>query len=132
MTTPNTGVRYDTGPTIAVAVKDQTASWNDGHFFGDPEVVKFAEHMAAGQIPIEVFNQTITASYDDPLGALAAMAGYWPGRVIVTEAPDEIVEAIQIEPYMGYANTEDGHDIVTAGDEITDDQLEAIVAGGDS
>lgn len=132
MTTPNTGVRYDTGPTIAVAVKDKTASWNDGHFFGDPEVVKFAEHMAAGAIPIEVFNQTITASYDNPLGALAAMAGYWPGRVIVTEAPDEVIEAIQIEPYMGYTNTEDGRDIVTADDEIADNELEAFADGGDN
>lgn len=125
MTTPNTGVRYDTGPTIAVAVKDKTAAWNDGHFVGDQDVVKFAEHMASGAVEVEVFNQTITASYTDPLGALAAMAAYWPGRVIVTEAPEEVLEAIQMEPHLGYVNTEDGQLII-------DDEPAAPRAGDDA
>lgn len=117
----STGIRYETGPTIAVAVADKTAAWNDGHFIGDEEIVTFAEHMAAGEIELNVFNQVITASYEDPLGALAAMAGYWPGRCIVTEAPDDVVEAIQIEPHLGYVNTEDG-------EEVINDKLESITA----
>lgn len=128
MTMTNTGVRYDTGPTIAIAVKDKTAAWNDGHFVGDQEVVKFAEHMAAGEVDMHVFNQVITASYTDPLGALAAMAGYWPGRVVITEAPEEILEAIQIEPHLGYINTEDGDLIISDQDDIEAPDL--VLSGG--
>lgn len=89
-----TSVRYDTGPTIAVAVADYTAAWNDGHFVGDKPLVEFAENMADGAVELPIFGQVITASYTDPLGALAAMAGYWPGRVVVTQAPPEVYEAI--------------------------------------
>lgn len=117
----STGIRYDTGPTIAVAVDDMTASWNDGHFVGDKELVFFAEQMAAGEIAIRVFNQIITASYTDPLGALAAMAGFSPGRAVVTEAPEAIYEAIAAEPGLGFVNDEDGHEVITDDDEIVGD-----------
>src|SRR5699024_12699489 len=109
----STGIRYDTGLTIAVAVEDMTASWNDGHFVGDKELVFFAEQMAAGEIAIRVFNQVITASYTDQLRALAAMTGFSPGVVVVTEAPAAFYEAIAAESELGGVIDEDVHAVIT-------------------
>lgn len=87
------GNRYDTGPTIAVGAGELRAGWNDGLFVGDNELTDWARGMIASRTPVHVFAQVIECD-NTPLGALAALASYAPGRVIVTAAPDDVVAII--------------------------------------
>lgn len=88
------GIRYATGPTIAVGVADLRGAWNGGVFAGDPVLVQWARDMADANVTVEVFDTVLTAGDDTPLGALAALASYAPGRTIITQAPDDVLAAL--------------------------------------
>lgn len=99
---PGQGTRYDTGPTVALTVKDLRGGWNNGVFAGDDELVEWAREMADAEEPVVVFGMEVIAGHYTPLGALAAMASYWPGRAIVTEAPDNVLDLLaRDEPMVG-------------------------------
>lgn len=89
------GNRYNNGPLVSVAVADKAGSWMAGRFHGDPELVEQAQLAADAGLEIELFGVVFTADTVTAGGALAALASYSPGRVIVTEAPDMIIEAFQ-------------------------------------
>lgn len=87
------GNRYDTGPSLSVAVGDCRGGWNGGHFAGDKALKEHAELAASVNAEVVVYGATLTAGNDTPLGAYAALASYSPGRIIAYgDVPDEIVE----------------------------------------
>ena len=77
------GKRYDTGPSLSVAVGDCRGGWNGGHFSGDPALVEHAKLAAEVNAEVVVYGATLTADADTALGAYAALASYSPGRVII-------------------------------------------------
>ena len=87
------GNRYDTGPTLSVAVGDCRGGWNNGHFTGDRPLVKQARLAADLRIQVLDHGVALTADANTPLGAYAALASYSPGRVLVYGDAPEDVEA---------------------------------------
>lgn len=87
------GNRYDTGPSLSVAVGDCRGGWNGGHFAGDKPLVEHAKMAASVNAQITVYGATLTAGSDTPLGAYAALASYSPGRIVAYgDVPKEITE----------------------------------------
>lgn len=98
--TAGPGTRYDTGPTVAATVADLRCAWNAGIFAGDAELVRWAEQMADSEVEATVFGFRLQANAHTPLGALVAMASYSPGRVVVTEAPEHVLDLIAGDEMM--------------------------------
>lgn len=98
MSTPNEkakhGNRYDTGPVVGVNVDGLHGGWCHGTFAGHRDLVKDARFAAqiSAQVPLGMV--TVTASADTPLGAVAALAWRCPGRLLVTEAPDDVIDVL--------------------------------------
>lgn len=86
--------RYDTGPTVAVTSGSLKGAWNNGVFVGDPELVEWAKTRAEFHNTVRVFGLDLECDADTPLGALAALSSWSPGRTIVIEAPNEIIDAL--------------------------------------
>ena len=97
--TPRNGVRYDTGPTVAVAVGDLRSAWNGGVFAGDRELADWARQQAEAGGSVQAFGVELPVDNSTPAGALAAMASYDPGRAVVVEAPDEVLALLAREPW---------------------------------
>ncbi|HLS26763.1 MAG TPA: hypothetical protein VK063_12910 [Beutenbergiaceae bacterium] len=77
--------------TITVDIDGRIASWRAGQFTGDPEVVAAAGFAIEHGQTVAVFDQVpIEARADEPLGALAALSAFNPGRVFVTELPEAV------------------------------------------
>lgn len=93
------GVRHETGPVVAVDVDGLQAAWCDGHFTwtGDPrarKVVQEAKLAAEISQEVRIGQVYVTADATTPLGALAALHAYRPGRTTVIEAPQDVYDAI--------------------------------------
>lgn len=99
------GKRYDTGPSLGVVVGDHRGGWNNGVFAGDPVLVQWAEEAAACSATVKAFGLDLTADSTTPMGALAAFASYEPGRCVVHEAPEEVLEALPRETKMAEDET---------------------------
>lgn len=82
------------GPLIAVSVDGRGAAWCDGQFSGDPEVVSMAKIALSTKLPVEVFGQELLAEPDTPVGIAAALFAYSPGRTVIVEAPDEVIDTL--------------------------------------
>lgn len=93
------GVRHDTGPVVAVDVDGLQAAWCGGYFTwtGDPrarQIVREAKLAAEIGQQVRIGHVDVTADASTPLGALAALHAYRPGRTTVIEAPNEVYDAI--------------------------------------
>lgn len=82
------------GPLVAVSIDGKGVAWCDGIFQGDPALVAYAERPAEISQVVRIHDTTLTADPDTPLGALAALAAYSPGRALITEAPDIVLDEI--------------------------------------
>lgn len=102
------GRRYDTGPTVAVAAGEFRCAWNGGVFAGDRPLVEWAQGVADSRVEVEVFGRRVTAGADTPLGAVAAIASWAPGRALVVAAPDEVLEALSSRHLPPATSTDPG------------------------
>lgn len=105
----STGNRYDTGPTVALVVGDCRGAWNNGVFTGDSKLLRWVdlittrpEPLKSGldepqrHIEVELFGSMFPLDRTTPLGAFAVMASYDPNRMLIIEAPDEVVDAVML------------------------------------
>ena|SRR5690625_2489113 len=88
------GTRYDTGSVVAVSTNGHAAAWCDGVFTADPEVTAVIDRAVAHREIVDVARTLIEAADDTPEGALAAMAAYSPGRVVITHAPQRVLDLL--------------------------------------
>lgn len=88
------GTRYNTGPAVGANVDGLHGGWCNGIFAGDQDLVKDARFAALIGAQVDLGEVTVTASADTPLGAVAALAWRCPGRLVVTEAPEEVIRVL--------------------------------------
>lgn len=81
---------HQTGDVIAVSIDGLGIAWCDGIFAGDQELVENAKLNARLSRPIELFRCDLVCDASTPLGALAAMASWNPGRAVLIQSTDEI------------------------------------------
>ena len=81
---------HQTGDVIAVSINGLGIAWCDGIFAGDQELVANAKLNAKLGRPIELFRCDIVCDAITPLGALAAMASWNPGRTVIVQSTDAI------------------------------------------
>lgn len=83
--------------TVTVEIDGLTASWNGREFTGDTELVEAAKRAVELRETVEVFGRIpIDTTSVDPYGALAALSAYRPGRVFVTQAPEELTDWLEL------------------------------------
>lgn len=95
------------GPLVAASIDGKGAAWCDGIFQGDTDLVAYAKRAAEISQEVTLHDRTLTADPHTPLGALAALAAYNPGRARVTEAPDVVLASIYPERAEDPAGTWD-------------------------
>lgn len=73
---------------------DGRTAWctEDGIFGGDPEMAQAAGRAAAAEVVVEVFGHDIETSLDDPIGRAGALFAANPGRTVIVDAPDEVLD----------------------------------------
>lgn len=102
------------GPLVAVSIDGKGVAWCDGVFQGDRALVAYAERAAEIRQTVRLHDTVVTADPDTPLGALAALAAYSPGRARITEAPDVVLAVIYPEraedPAATWGAPDDGED----------------------
>lgn len=78
---------------ISVDIDGRHASWDGTVFTGDADLVHAAEEAADEAAPVAIFGLfPVPAGRDEPIGRLAALAAFKPGRMFVTQAPADVVE----------------------------------------
>jgi hypothetical protein len=80
--------------TVTVDIDGKTASWVDGMFTGDPDLLADAFLSVDLQMTVQLGFADITAGHDTPLGAAAALAAYKPGRARFLTLPAGVSEHI--------------------------------------
>lgn len=107
-TTPHHNRKYHTGPTVAVNVAGHPIGWNGGVFSGDSASVAWSKAATRAGDMVDVFGTLIEASNDTPLGAIAAMASAAPGRMVVVQAPDDVLDILHnghVDPFTTHAGS---------------------------
>lgn len=85
-------LKHPTGPVVSISVDGRGAAWCNGIFTGDPEISDMARRAARMRLTYHYKRCRVTADGETPLGALAAMASWNPGRTDVVQAPDDVHE----------------------------------------
>lgn len=107
-------------------------AWNNGQFFGDKELVDWATMCANAKVTTHVYGMDVICDRETPMGALAAMACRLPGRTLITEAPEDVLNAVA-ESFPGdLVDLESQHedvdtDDVDMNDVATEDQEQSDV-----
>ncbi|MGC0252608.1 hypothetical protein [Pseudactinotalea sp. Z1748] len=79
--------------TITVDIDGHLASWRGGEFTGDPGIVAAATEAICQERTIDIFDRfPVLAESGHPVGALAALSTFNPGRVFITELPDGLAQ----------------------------------------
>lgn len=98
---------------VAGAADGHGIAWEAGEFGGDPDLVRRAIEACTLEMPVQFgpFGGTVVANLAEPAGAAAAMLAAAPGRLILTEAPDDVLGL--------FADV--GDDLI-----LTDDELDSV------
>lgn len=82
--------KYDLPSVISVENDGLAAAWCDGHFRGDPEILKEARFNIELGYEYRIFNAWVKCSDSSPVGIAAALCSYRPGRALIVQAPEEV------------------------------------------
>lgn len=94
------GVRYDTGPTVAATVNGVGAAWNGGVFkAADPDVLTLITDAASNATVVDYNGMDLTCGPDNALAALAAIISVNPGRAVITQAPQSLLDHLAAGGY---------------------------------
>jgi hypothetical protein len=85
-------LKYDTGPVVSISVEGRGAAWCNGIFAGDREICDMARRAARMGLTYYFRRCEVTADATTPLGALAAMASWSPGRTEIDQGPDDVLQ----------------------------------------
>lgn len=99
---PTHGNRYATNNVVAVSSAGTGIAWSNGEFTGPEEALTRVKAAIAFKHVVNLFGLRIEAGSQTPLAALGAMASLWPGRTIITQAPNDVIDAIE---RYGYPHT---------------------------
>lgn len=98
MATIGRPLKHATGPVVSITLDGRGAAWCDGEFSGDPDIVEFARSLALLEVEVPLNNFLVATATDEPVGALAAMLAYSPGRARIVQAPPGLFETL--EPHL--------------------------------
>lgn len=82
--------KHKTGPLVSISVDGLGGSWCYGIFAGDPRIQDMARLAVKMKLTYYFRNCLVTADDTTPLGALAALAAWSPGRTDIKKAPDSV------------------------------------------
>lgn len=85
-------LKYDTGPVVSISIDGRSAAWCNRIFAGDREICDMARKAARVGLTYRFRRCEVTANDSTALGAMAALASWSPGRVVIVQAPDEVHE----------------------------------------
>lgn len=88
-------LKHPTGPVVSITLDGRGAAWCDGEFSGDPDIVDFARSLALLEVEVPVHGFAIRTATDEPVGALAALLAYSPGRARVVQAPKDLLDILE-------------------------------------
>lgn len=91
------GNRYDNGPVVAVNAGGSAAAWCDGAFTAASGHLADIEKAISYGTVVRVGRANIVSGRDDPVQALAAMSAWSPGRVVISQAPDEVWAVLEAD-----------------------------------
>lgn len=94
------GTRIEVGPTVAVSSAGVGLAWCDGQFHGPKEALDDLTYAITTGWPVTVLGADLIPSADTPLGALAALFSRRPGRTVITEAPDDVLDTVLRAGYL--------------------------------
>lgn len=86
--------KYDLGPTLSVETDGLAAAWCDGHWRGDEEISKEARFNVEIGYEYRLFGTWVKCSEDTPLGVAAALCSYLPGRALLQQAPQDVIDTL--------------------------------------
>lgn len=94
------GNRYNPEAVVAVSSAGTGIAWAGGDFHGPEDSLDaIAASILLGRV-INFNGCFIAAGDDNPMSALAAMASLRPGRTIVTEAPESVLDELRRHGYL--------------------------------
>lgn len=111
------------GPSVVVNVEGDLLVWTDGHLTGNnKEHIKAAKWLSTYAIPVEVNSNGLTAEAqlddpENPLGALAAILGIVPGRGIILEIPESVLQYITSDDVESYITEDELNDSGSSEDD---------------
>jgi hypothetical protein len=76
--------------TVVVDIDGKIASWSDGWFSGDPDILAEAFLSVELKAGFQLGFADVTAGDDTPLAAAAALAAYKPGRARFITLPADV------------------------------------------
>jgi hypothetical protein len=80
--------------TVTVDIDGKTATWADGWFTGDPDLLAEAALSVEIQASFQLGFADVTAGDDTALGAAAALASYKPGRARFLTLPADVAKEL--------------------------------------
>jgi len=91
-----------TGPTIVVDADGEILVWTDGHASGSRALLNKAKFAAkiAMSVDLSIVGPSIVAELDNasnPAGALAALMASAPERCRILQAPQDILDLIELD-----------------------------------
>lgn len=84
------------GDVVAVNIDGRGAAWCDGIYSGDHDVIAHAKESAEIGTPVPYGFGWIASASDTPVGALASLMSYSPGRALITQAPPSVLNALSV------------------------------------